>query len=74
MSLSDVTLAASAKRNDGNPIDHNNVAKIATAAIAWSSPNVVFVLLIFTLRGISLQALPDIHVQRRISKAKVHYN
>ena len=59
VSLSDVTLAASAKRNDGRPIDHRSMAKAAIAAIAWSSPNVVFVLLIFSLRCISLRLSPD---------------
>lgn len=48
VSLKEVTLAASAKRIVGTPIDHKIMARVETAAVAWSKVNefcVLFILL-----------------------------
>jgi hypothetical protein len=43
--VSDVTFAASARRNDGRPSDHKVIAMAATAAITWSNENEVLAVL-----------------------------
>lgn len=48
VSLKNVTFAASAKRIEGPPSDHNVIEMIATAAIAWSNENEVLAELMFS--------------------------
>ncbi len=59
VSLTNLTFAASAKRNVGRPKDHNKMASPTTEASAWSSPNVEFVLLM-TLHCISQALLREL--------------